>query len=249
MPYEEEWYEEDEEEATMDLTLDFNILGKGKAKDRAYWGEDLIQGTVKGKIFTIFAESFYCRDELIPEIARVMDQFHEEEPKFRLSASDKSLRVRYTDFSSVKGVRKYLELQSQAILGETNENFSMAASPYLLRWHIAQVRRYRTMPRYNKDEINKLTGRASMERVRSKLKNSGWFYEAMIEADKEGITLQDDLRVAWGMSPGRNYGMAGLEQLQILSVPFKFNQKAVHDPNYEKWFPPAVIIKKNREKK
>ncbi len=183
---------------------------------------------------------YYCRDELLVGIAQNMKQFEAENRIARLSASDRTLKFEFTNSYNKDELilSRYANVLRIAMMGETNENFSFAASPYTVRWVVKKVRDFSTMPFKKRDRVNALVGTDTLAHIRKTLNFKDWFWKLMLEADKEGISLNPSMTEAWQLKQAIPYGHMGLEQLKIQA-------QSYIDPSrpYGKWFPPIQLMK------
>jgi hypothetical protein len=232
----------------MNLQLDFNYDGKLKKSGQRTFTDDYhtyvtsISDINEMRQLKVSAEDFYCRDELITGIATNLQEFNKENKLASLNAGDRTLTFEFTsEYGDMDEVRmaRYINVLRIAIMGETNENFSFAASPYLVRWVVKKARDFSHLPTARLEKFKALNGSDTLEDIRASLNFKDWFYLLMIEADKEGISLNSDMNVAWQIGREIGYGHMGLDQLKIMAQ----SRLESTQRYYEKWFPPIQLRK------
>ncbi len=237
----------------MDLYINLNYEGKlKKGGTRTYSDYYHSYVTSNARIrpkrhFEIKADDFYCRDELIPALCANMKAFTlENKLVTKLSAEDRTLRFELNALRNRDGVligvdeaNRYMELLRIALMGETNENFSLAASPYLTRYAVQRVRDWPDLTTAKKMNILALDGHSTLKSIREALGWRDWFWNVMIKADKEGIRLNSDMGGAWLLDTNYEFGHMGLDLLKIQGQPRVGNKR-----DFEKWFPPIALRKK-----
>ncbi len=237
----------------MDLYIDLNYEGKlKKAGNRSYSDYYHAYCTSKARIrpkrhLEIKADDFYCRDELIPAICANIKNFTTENKLVsELSAEDRTLRFELNTlyFSNSKlvnndDVNRYAQLLQIALMGETNENFSLAASPYLVRYAVQRLRDWPTLPQLKRDRILAVDGRSTLSSIRAAIGWNDWFWNTMIAADEKGIRLNPDMQEAWQLETDCAFGHMGLDLLKLQSQPRVGEKRA-----FDKWFPPITSMRK-----
>ncbi|KKM76244.1 hypothetical protein LCGC14_1382080, partial [marine sediment metagenome] len=194
----------------------------------------------------ILVNNFYCRDELIPAIVANIKAFKEANKLVKtVSANDRTLRFEMTDLRDDYNkpcdqdeVSRYGELLRIALMGETNEDFSFAASPYLVRYAVQRIRDWGGLPAAKKERILNLDGHSTLREIRVAMGWRDWFWDLMIKADYHGVRLNANMKEAWLLDTNCDFGHMGLDLLKLQSQP-RIGDKR----DFESWFPPIALRK------
>ena len=236
----------------MDLFMDINYEGKlQKGGERTYldYAHSYVTSTacIKPKRrLEIIANGFYCRDELIPAIVANIKAFKTANKLVKtVSANDCTLRFEMTDLRDNYNkpcdqdeVSRYGELLRIAIMGETNEDFSFAASPYLVRYAVQRIRDWGDLPATKRERILNLDGHSTLKEIRTAIGWRDWFALLMYKADKEGIKLNSNMNEAWRLKEICDFGHMGLDLLKLKGQP-RIGERR----NFAEWFPPIALRK------
>jgi len=236
----------------MDLYVNFPYSGKLKLKGLRYFeglheGHDYVtsRAFIKPKRnLQLFADDFYCRDELLPGITWNLYHFVEANRVARLEPPTRSDRFEIVNNYPVDAdapVAKYLEWLRVAIMGQTNEEFGFGASPYLVRYAVGRGREYGDLSKEKRQGIADLNGQSTLEEIRTALGWRDWFWNVMVKADEQGIRLNTNMIEAWGLKRDIEYGHMGLEMLKIQGQ----SRLASQFRDYVAWFPPIALRKKS----
>lgn len=179
---------------------------------------------------------WYCRDQYVPAMVGMLRAFSATYPNLTLSSrSNSPVRIlNQYDSPRTALLNEFADRVGGFLFTGPNEGMNWLSSPFLFRYLIS-VERWQNTATLKK-WVNYKRDSYLIDILRFN-RSLGWFFQVMLDANENGVSLVDDMHVAWSAKRWIPHSASGYGHMGFSSFRAGMPSSVVN--GIKKAFPPA----------